>query len=178
MQINNCQSNTNFTAFKMPQSSHKRFMRSLRNECSVSDLIRIRNTMENQVSNKNHIYLEDLGYMAGFEVDGHLMGIVKNKTYFNSNLNPFNWKIPNFIEKLAKKANKAQLKDKLRPAIDNIEECRTAMTHNDTLKAQRKLTKTECANAKAARQKGIASADEQKSYLLGEIYKLIGGKRK
>ena len=55
--INNYQNNTNFTGgqFIVPKSCQKRFMRVLRNECDVSDLIRIRNTMENGVGAKPRI---------------------------------------------------------------------------------------------------------------------------
>lgn len=173
MQVsNNYQSNTNFTGFKMPQSSHKRFMHALRDECSVSDLIKIRNTMENQALSKTTIYLEDLGYMAGFEVNGHLAGTINGKTSYNS----FSTNIARFIQKLGKKADKAELKLKTKTASNLIEECSIANKFKSVRNAQNAATKTECATAKSYRKNGLVSESEQKGYLLGEIYKLVGGK--
>lgn len=180
--INNYQNNTNFTGgqFIVPKSCQKRFMRVLRNECDVSDLIRIRNTMENGVGDKTRIYLEDLGYMAGQEVDGHLRGVIGKKEYFNSwpLFAPSSWSIPRFIEKLARKGDKAEIKLRKKGAHDIIEECRIATAYKAQKSAQQAETKLECRRAKNYRDKGLVTEQEQKGYLLGEIYKLIGGKRK
>lgn len=183
MQINNnYQSNTNFTGghFIVPKSSQKRFMRVLRNECGVSDLIRIRNTMENGAGDKTRIILDDLGYIAGQKVDGHLRGTVNGKEYFNSwpLFAPSTWSIPRFIEKLARKGDKAEIKLRKKDARDIIEECRIATVYKAQKSAEKAETKLECKRAQIHRKEGLVSEKEQKGYLLGEIYKLINGIKK
>lgn len=177
--INNYQSNTNFTGghFVVPKSCQKRFMRVLRNECNVSDLIRIRNTMENGAGDKTRIILQDLGYMAGQEVDGHLCGTINGKEYYNSwpLFAPSTWSIPRFIEKLARKGDKAEIKLRTKRADDIIEECRIVTAYKKQKAAEEAQTKLECKQAKNYRKRGLVSEQEQKGYLCGEIYKLING---
>lgn len=183
MQIGtNYQSNTNFTGghFTMPQYCQKRFMRVLRNNCNVTDLVKIRNTIADGVNDKTKIILEDLGYMAGQEVDGHLCGTINGKEYYNSwpLLAPSTWSIPKFFAKLARKADKAELKLKTKNALNTIDECRITMDYKKEKALAKAQTKFECKMAKDNIKEGYTTEQEEKNFLLGQIYRLLGGKRR
>lgn len=145
--------NPSFGRFIVPKSSHRRFMAALREECSVSDLVKIRNTFENQIKNKNNINLIDLGYHTGRPCNGHLSAEVNGKTYTNT----FTLSFPRFMKKLARKAEKQNPKKQISSAV----------------KVQKAQEKLDLAYAKHARKIGLANKSEQENYLLGEIYKMI-----
>lgn len=183
MQVSsNYQNNTNFTGghFIVPPHCQKRFMREIRNTCSVSDLIKIRNTFKNGLGDRTKIYLEDLGYIAGHEADGHLCGTINGKEYLNSwpLWDPATWSIPKFIAKLARKGDKAEIKLKTKNTPNIIEKILTVKAYKKKKALEKILTELECTRTKNTRKEGKVTEQEQKRYLLGEIYKLIGGKRR
>lgn len=148
----------NFTAFTMHQSSHRRFMRALRQQCKTDELLIIRNTMETQKNNPNNIRMVDLGGFFGEKVDGHLVARIKNKEYANTLYPLFtNNPISKFIERVANKAEKG------RPV---------KLTKSQILE-QKALTQSELATLKKYRENGMVTEKEQRGYLLGEIYKMI-----
>lgn len=176
MQVYNNTNPPNFTAFVIPKSSQRRFMRALRNECNTKDLIEIRNTMEQQVANPKRITLIDLGYMFGQPVDGHLFGTVNGKEYSNcSLLDLFGHSIPKLIKKLARKADDTVLKDEKRKALSILEECKFQTCANNKRQERKLAIKQEVKNALKLQKQGKVTKEEQNHYLLGEIYKLIKG---
>lgn len=160
MKIQNSTTQTNFKAINIPKESQRRFMAALREECNADQLLRCVHVLEKEKKNLNHIILRDLGYIAGQKCNGHLIGYVNKKSYCNLDNVFFTPTIPEFLEKLSKKAGKS---------LDK--------TQKIERKAQDKLNKKELLESRKIRKehiaKGYVTEEENCNYLLGEIYKLI-----
>lgn len=150
--------NTNFRAIMVPKANgcQKRFMIALREECSTEQLLKVFQTLEKEVKNKNHAILEDVGYMAGSPCNGHLWAKVNNKTYWNTDVFPFVQSIPRFMKKISNKAGKYLTK------AENIERKAIDLEH----KAERIRVKEQMKDPRV-------TDTERRNYFLGEIYKLI-----
>lgn len=106
--------NTNFKAMRMYgrslndlEKTQDRFMQALIDECSTVELMRVLQVFKKEAKNKVNTWFRDLGYFAGLSnVNGYLKGVVNNKEYWMSDSIFGMPSIPDFLEKLSKKAGK------------------------------------------------------------------------
>ena len=160
MQVQNNIQHTSFKAIMVPKDCQRRFMTALRQECNAEQLLRCVQVLEKEKTNANHVIVRDMGYIAGNSCNGHLKATVNNKSYWNSD-SLFSFPtIPQFLEKMSKKAGKY---------LDKPQKL--------ARKAQDLLNKKEMIETKAMRKehiaKGFVTEEENRHYLLGEVYKLI-----
>lgn len=148
----------NFTAFKMPHASQRRFMIGLRQQCNADELLLVRNIMETQKNNPTNIVLHDWGYLCGEKFNGHLFAKINRKEYWNTRylIFPHNG-MAKFFQKLA----------------DIAENGRPVKLSKAEIAEQKLKNIQELSEAKKYRKKGTVTEKEQRQYLLGEIYKMI-----
>lgn len=106
--VNNYQNNNpNFTAFKPDFAARQNLIKTFRNDCNSTDLLKILQTLRGQCRNSNHIEMTSIDRMGGHPVFGYFEAAINGNKYENGNMfNTSAWNIRKFIKKLAKIAEK------------------------------------------------------------------------
>lgn len=161
MEIRNNSSSQNFGAIMVPKDCQRRFMIAMREayDCSKNNegLLKCVQTFEKELSNKNHVNLRDVGYIAGSKCNGHWRAIVNGDDYWNTATFFGDPMMPHkFLAKLSKKAGKGLSKQE-----------------HLIREAQDYTNKAEIVETRQRIKDGKLTFDEQRDYLIGRIYELI-----
>lgn len=161
MEVRNNVSTQNFGAIMVPKNCQRRFMIAMREAYDGSKnnegLLKCVQTLEKELSNKNHVDLRDVGYFAGSKCNGHWRAFVNDNDYWNTDTFFSEPMMPHkFLAKLSKKAGKGMSKEE--HLFRDAQDC----TNKAEILRMRKLIK-----------EGKLTLEEQRDYLIGRIYELI-----